>query len=161
MQNITVITVGKQSDKNYKAAAAEYVKRLSAFCKINNVEIAQATINEKNMTHSAVKKALEREGAAILGAVPKGSALVALCIEGKELSSEQFASYISGCGASGTSHICFVIGSSFGLCDDVKKRADMQMSMGKMTFAHKLANVMLLEQIYRAFAIIAGTKYHK
>ncbi len=161
MQNITVITVGKQSDENYKAAAAEYVKRLGAFCKINTVEIAQTNLNEKNISQASVQKALEKEAAAIVAAVPKGSALVAMCIEGKHLTSEQLASYVSDCGKNGTSHICFVIGSSFGLCENLKQKASLKLSLSKMTFAHKLANVMLLEQIYRAFSINAGTKYHK
>ncbi len=161
MQTITLITVGKQSDTHYNAAADEFIKRLGAFCKVNIVELAQVNLSEKNLTESAINKALKKEALAIENAIPKGSAVVAMCVEGKQLTSEEFAGYFASSAQTGTSQICFIIGSSHGLCANIKKRANLKLSLSKMTFPHKLFKVMLLEQIYRAFSITAGSKYHK
>ena len=106
-------------------------------------------------------KALEKEARAILTAVPKGSSLAALCVEGKQKTSEELAAYLDERAGSGAGDVAFVIGSSHGLADSVKQTASLRLSMSKMTFPHQLARVMLLEQLYRAFSINHGGKYHK
>ncbi len=161
MQSVTLITVGKLSDKNCNEIANDFVKRLGAFCKISLVEIAQTKMNEKNISKATIDKTLQKEAQFILNAVPKNSIIVALCIEGKQLKSEEFSNYIQECAKSGNSNITFIIGSSHGLANEIKQIANLKMSMSKMTFPHKLAKVMLLEQIYRAYSIQAKTKYHK
>lgn len=161
MQTITLIALGKLNAAYFKAAADEYIKRLGAFCKLRVVELAEETIAEKNASAAVVEKALDKEARAILEAVPKGSALVALCVEGAQLTSEQMADFFAEKAGSGAADITFVIGSSHGLAPQVKAAAQQKLSMSKMTFPHQLARVMLLEQVYRAFAINAGTKYHK
>ncbi|MEG0911029.1 MAG: 23S rRNA (pseudouridine(1915)-N(3))-methyltransferase RlmH [Ruthenibacterium sp.] len=160
MQNITLIALGKMNADYYAKAAAEYTKRLSAFCKLQIIELAEETIAEKNASDAVIAKALEKEAKAILAAVPKGSSLVTLCIEGKQKTSEELAAFFTEKANSGAGDIAFVIGSSHGLAPQVKE-ASVRLSMSKMTFPHQLARVMLLEQIYRAFSICAGTKYHK
>ncbi|MEG1069482.1 MAG: 23S rRNA (pseudouridine(1915)-N(3))-methyltransferase RlmH [Ruthenibacterium sp.] len=160
MQNITLIALGKMNADYYAKAAAEYTKRLSAFCKLQIIELAEETIAEKNASEAVIAKALDKEGKAILAAVPKGSSLVALCIEGKQKTSEELAAFFTEKANSGAGDVVFVIGSSHGLAPEVKS-ASVRLSMSKMTFPHQLARVMLLEQIYRAFSICAGTKYHK
>lgn len=161
MQTIQIICVGKLNASYFKDAAAEYAKRLSAFCKLEIVELAEEVISEKQAGTTLIEKALEKEGTAILQAVNKGSAMVALCIEGTQLSSEQLATYFEQTALEGTSTISFIIGSSHGLSDKVKNACTKKMSMSKMTFPHQLARVMLLEQIYRGFSISKGIKYHK
>ncbi|MEG2930719.1 MAG: 23S rRNA (pseudouridine(1915)-N(3))-methyltransferase RlmH [Ruthenibacterium sp.] len=161
MQTITVIALGKLNAAYYKAAAADYTKRLSAFCKPELIELPEETIVEKNASQAVIEKALEKEAAAILAAVPKGAALVALCIEGKQCTSEELAEFFTQRAVSGSADVAFVIGSSHGLAPRVKQAAVQRLSMSKMTFPHQLARVMLLEQIYRACSINAGTKYHK
>lgn len=160
MQNITVIALGKMNADYYAKAAAEYTKRLSAFCKLQVIELAEEAIAEKNASDAVIAKALEKEAKAILTNVPKGSHLVTLCIEGKQKTSEELAAFFAEKASSGAGDITFVIGSSHGLSPAVKE-ASVRLSMSKMTFPHQLARVMLLEQIYRAFSICAGTKYHK
>ncbi|MEG2652201.1 MAG: 23S rRNA (pseudouridine(1915)-N(3))-methyltransferase RlmH [Ruthenibacterium sp.] len=161
MQTITLIALGKLNAAYYKAAAADYGKRLSAFCRLQLVELAEETITEKNASQAVIAKALEKEAAAILAAVPKGAVLVALCIEGKQCTSEELAAFFAQRAVSGSADVAFVIGSSHGLALRVKQAAVQRLSMSKMTFPHQLARVMLLEQIYRACSINAGTKYHK
>ena len=125
------------------------------------MELAEETIYEKAAGPQSIEKALEKEGKAILAAVPKGAEIVALCIEGKLLTSEELSGYLAEKAGSGSGSVAFVIGSSHGLAPCVKAAAQKKLSMSKMTFPHQLARVMLLEQLYRAFSIAAGTKYHK
>ena len=120
-----------------------------------------STIREKNASQSVIDKALEKEGAAILAQVKRGAALVALCVEGKQRSSEELARLMADSASRGVSHLVFLIGGSFGLHPSIKELAAVRLSMSPMTFPHHLARVMLLEQIYRAYQINAGTKYHK
>lgn len=115
----------------------------------------------KNASPAVIGKALEKEARAILAAVPKGSGLAALCVEGKQKTSEELAAYLDERAGSGAGDVAFVIGSSHGLADSVKQTASLRLSMSKMTFPHQLARVMLLEQLYRAFSINHGGKYHK
>lgn len=161
MLNMTVIAVGKLNATYFRQAAAEYEKRLGAFCRIRIVELAEYQITEKNASAAQIEKALEKEGAAILAAVPKNAVLVALCIEGGQLSSEKLARKLSDWAVSGASDAAFVIGSSHGLSPQVKQAAALRLSMSEMTFPHQLARVMLLEQLYRACCIEAGMPYHK
>ncbi len=161
MQTISIIALGKLNADYFKKAAAEYEKRLSAYCRLKIIELPEETIAEKNASPAVIEKALEKEGKAILAAVPKASTIVAMCIEGTQKTSEELAQYLEQRAASGSGDIAFVIGSSHGLANQVKQQASVRLSMSKMTFPHQLARVMLLEQIYRAFSICHGGKYHK
>ncbi|NCC08436.1 MAG: 23S rRNA (pseudouridine(1915)-N(3))-methyltransferase RlmH [Clostridia bacterium] len=156
MQGITIIALGKLNADYFKKAAAEYQKRLSAFCKLKIIELP-----EEKMGDEMVDKALEKEAKAILNALPKQCTAVAMCIEGAQMTSEQLAQLFCEKANSGSGDIAFIIGSSHGLAPIVKQAAQLKMSMSKMTFPHQLARVMLLEQVYRAFTINAGVKYHK
>ena len=145
MQKINIVCVGKIKEKFYRDAVDEYLKRLSRFAKVEVREIAEC-------------RSLEEEAGLILKAA-KGR-IVALCIEGKKFSSEGFAEYIKELTDTG-SECTFIIGSSCGLSDDIKRRADIKLSFSDMTFPHQLMRVILLEQIYRAFMINGGGEYHK
>ncbi len=160
MQSVTIIAVGKMQADYFKKAAMEYEKRLSAFCNLNIIEIAEFTVNEKSTNDKLTQKALENEAKNIISKIPKNALVLSMCIEGKTHSSEGFAQFFADSALKGTSHIVFVIGSSHGLASEVKN-ISQKISFGRMTFAHQLARVMLLEQIYRAFSILNGTKYHK
>ena len=160
MFTITILSPGKCREKYVRDFCAEYEKRLSAFCRLHLVELAPEPLPE-NPSEAQIQKALEREGAQILAKIPKNAYVFALCIEGKMLSSEALSQKISALALEGKSELVFVLGSSFGLSDEVKRRADFRLSMSEMTFPHRLARVMLLEQIYRAFQIQNGGKYHK
>lgn len=161
MLNLTVIAVGRLNAAYYKQAAAEYEKRLSAFCKVHVIELAEEAIAEKNASPAVIEKALEKEGKAILGNVRKGAAIVAMCIEGKQISSEELAQFLADRAGSGAGDVAFVIGSSHGLADEVKRATALKFSMGRITMPHQLARLVLTEQIYRACTINAGMKYHK
>ncbi len=157
--NITLICVGKLKEKYLTDACNEYKKRLSAY-KPNIIEISPERLSD-SPSESEINSALEKEGKKILEKLPKGSFVYAMCIEGKQRTSEELSAEIERIKLGGTGSIAFIIGGSFGLSDEVKKRADDRLSMSKMTFPHQLARVMLLEQIYRAVQIGLGTKYHK
>ena len=158
--HIMVICVGKLKEKFYQEAAAEYVKRLSGYCRLDVVELPEQKL-PKNPSLGEIQAALEKEGDAIRGKIPPSSRVVALCIEGRMRSSEELARMISGWGHSTEKHFVFVVGGSYGLHPSVKAMASSQLSMSPMTFPHHLARVMLLEQIYRAFNIQEGSGYHK
>lgn len=138
MQTITLIALGKLNADYYAKAAAEYAKRLSAYCRLNIVELPEEPIAEKNASPAVIGKALEKEARAILAAVPKGSGLAALCVEGKQKTSEELAAYLDERAGSGAGDVAFVIGSSHGLADSVKQTASLRLSMSKMTFPHQL-----------------------
>lgn len=160
MQKVTLICVGKLKEKFYAQATAEYAKRLSRFCKLEIVELPESRLSD-SPSPAEISQALTAEAALIEAKLPKGSALVAMCIEGEELSSPQLAEKMRQFAVSGVSNLTFLIGSSVGLSPAIKAQADFRLSMSPMTFPHHLARVMLLEQIYRAYQINAGTKYHK
>ena len=160
MQKVTLICVGKLKEKFYAQATAEYAKRLSRFCKLEIVELPESRLSE-SPSPAEISQALTAEAALIEAKLPKGSALVAMCIEGEELSSPQLAEKMRQFAVSGVSNLTFLIGGSVGLFPAIKAQADFRLSMSPMTFPHHLARVMLLEQIYRAYQINAGTKYHK
>lgn len=157
--NITVITVGKLKEKFWKDAISEYSKRLMRFGRVDIIELADEKIPE-NASEKNEEKIKEKEGEAILSRIKPNSFVIALCIEGKELSSPELAEKISVLSMT-ASHITLIIGGSLGLSDEVKKRADFRLSFGRMTYPHQLMRVVLLEQLYRAFKINANEAYHK
>lgn len=157
--NISIITVGKLKEKYFKDASTEYLKRLSRFGKIDVIEIPDEKIPD-NVSEKQKEQIIIREGTAILEKVKNGSFFVALCIEGKELSSEELAEKIGSLSMQ-TSSITFAIGGSLGLSEEVKRAAQLRISFGKITLPHQLARIILLEQVYRAFKINANETYHK
>ena len=160
MFDITLITMGKLKEKFYISAAAEYEKRLSAYCRFQLLELPECRLPE-DPSPSEISAGLEKEAELILSKIPKGAWFCVFTPEGKLLSSEALAQKISEVKLSGKSSACFLIGSSFGIAPRIKAKADMKLSMSPMTFPHHLARVMVLEQLYRSEAIQAGSKYHK
>ncbi len=158
MMNVNVIAVGKLKEGYLRDGCAEYCKRLQAFCRIRVIELPEHRLPEMP-SQREIDAALQAEGRAILREA-KGL-IIPLCIEGKEISSKELSAYLQKQAVLGVSEVSFVIGSSFGLSDTVKSAGGLRLSMSKMTFPHQLARMMLLEQIYRAFSIAAGTRYHK
>lgn len=156
--NINIICVGKIKEKYLKDAIAEYSKRISRFAKVEICELADEKIPE-NASQKQEETVKEKEGDAILARLKDGYT-IALCVEGKQMPSEMLAEKINGICMT-DSRINFVIGGSLGLDERVKKIADMKLSFSQMTFPHQLMRVILLEQVYRAFKINAGEKYHK
>lgn len=161
MQNIDLICVGKLNASYFAAGVAEYQKRLGGFCNFRILELPEAVIADKNASDKQIGKALQKEGEAILRAVRKGAYLVALCVEGKQISSEELAALLEQRAGSGAGDLAFVIGSSHGLDEAVKRAADQKISLGRITLPHQLARLVLAEQLYRACTINAGMKYHK
>ena len=160
MFDITLITMGKLKEKFYISAAQEYTKRLSGYCHFTLVELPESRLPE-NPSPAEIAVGLEKEAETILARIPKSGWFCVFTPEGKELSSEKFAEKMKDVKLSGKSSAIFLIGSSFGMAPKVKERADFRLSMGPMTFPHHLARIMVLEQLYRAEAIQAGSKYHK
>ena len=160
MFDITLITMGKLKEKFYISAADEYKKRLSGYCKFTLLELPEIRLPE-DPSPAEILSGLEKEADLIISKIPKGAWFCVFTPEGKELSSEKFADKLKEVKLSGKSSACFLIGSSFGMAPRVKEKADFKLSMGPMTFPHHLARIMVLEQIYRAEAIQAGSKYHK
>lgn len=160
MLNVTICCVGKLKENYLRSACDEYIKRLGAFCKVNVLELGEEKISQKP-SDSEIKAALQAEGKVILSKIPSQSTVIAMCIEGKMMSSEELASSIDNAALSGSSNIFFIIGSSFGLSDEVKKASHIKLSMSRMTFPHQLVRVLLLEQVYRSFQINSNGKYHK
>lgn len=161
MQNVDLICVGKLNASYFAAGVAEYQKRLRGFCNFRIVELPEAAIADKNASDKQIEKALRKEGEAILHAVRKGAYLVALCVEGKQISSEELASLLAQRAGSGAGDVAFVIGSSHGLDESVKRASQARISLGRITLPHQLARLVLTEQLYRACTINAGMKYHK
>ena len=160
MQRVTVLCVGKLKEKFYIDAAAEYVKRLQRHCRLELIELPEQRLPD-DPSPAEIQKALRTEGDAIRERLPKGGAVIALCIEGKPCSSEELSRRMADFGVQGKTQLTFLIGGSVGLDEDLKRRADWRLSMSPMTFPHHMARIMLLEQIYRAYQIAGGTKYHK
>ncbi len=161
MIKINIITVGKLKEKYWRDAIAEYSKRLSAFCQLEIIELAESRLSD-NPSQKEKDSALASEAKIMKNYTDKkGVFNIAMCIEGKQISSEELSQKISDCSVNGFSQINFIIGSSFGISDEIKNSANFKLSMSKMTFPHQLARVLLLEQVYRSFQISAGTKYHK
>lgn len=160
MIKIKVIALGKLKEKYLRDAVEEYLKRLSAYSKTEILEIEPTRLSD-NPSAAEIQKALDGEAEQILKKIPDGSLVVALCIEGKQYSSEEFNKVLDSYISKGASSIVFIIGSSYGLSDKIKSLAGIKLSFSKMTFPHQLFRVMLLEQIYRNFKISDGSKYHK
>ncbi len=160
MLNITVICVGKLKERFYQDAVEEYRKRLTGLCRLELAELPEVRLPERPAP-AQIDAALKKEGAAIRARLPKRTTVIALCVEGKEMSSEALAETLSELAVSGQSSLSFLIGGSYGLDASLKKEAALRISMSPMTFPHHLARVMLLEQLYRAFQINRGSEYHK
>lgn len=159
MLNVNIICVGSLKEKFFTDAVNEYKKRLSRYCKFNIIELSEEKISDQE-TKAQIDKTLLKEGEKILSKIGKSDYCIAMCIEGKNISSEELSRKLEEISLSfGT--VNFIIGGSWGLSDEVKRRADFKLSVSKMTFPHQLFRVMLSEQIYRAFTISSGAKYHK
>jgi 23S rRNA (pseudouridine1915-N3)-methyltransferase len=158
--HITIISVGKLKEKYLKQGMDEYLKRLSAYAKINIVEIPDEKAPE-HLSESEMEQIKKKEGGRILAKIPSGSHVFALAIEGKQKSSEELAARLDHLATTGKSKIVFIIGGSLGLSDEVMQRADEALSFSKMTFPHQLMRLILVEQVYRAFRIMKGEPYHK
>ena len=160
MMNITVIALGKLKEKYMRDFCDEYQKRLSAYCKLNIVELTPKALSD-NPSQTEIAQALSAEAQMIKAKIPLNSYVFSMCIEGKQMPSEAFSQKLSKLAVDGKSSIVFIIGSSFGLDAEIKKLSDERFSISEMTFPHQMARVMLLEQLYRAFQISSGGKYHK
>ena len=160
MFEITLIAMGKLKEKFYLSAAAEYEKRIKGYCQFRLLELPEFRLPD-NPSPAEINAGLEKEADLILSRIPKGSWFCVLTPEGKMLSSEALADKLMDVKNSVKSSACFLIGSSFGIAQRVKNRADFRLSMSPMTFPHHLARIMVLEQLYRAEAIQVGNKYHK
>ena len=160
MQKVSILCVGKLKEKFYAEAAAEYAKRLTRFCKLEILELPEERLPEEP-SPAQIAAALEKEAAAVRAKLPPSAYLIALCVEGKLRSSEDLARMLADSADRGFSQVVFLIGGSFGLAPSLKAQAAERLSMSPMTFPHHLARVMVLEQIYRAYQINTGTRYHK
>lgn len=160
MIGVTVIAVGKIKEKYFTDAISEYAKRLSAYCRLNIIELKDEPIPE-NPSEREIATVLEKEGKRIIDKLPKSAYIIPLCIEGKSKSSVEFSDMLNKIASDGASEIVFIIGGSLGICDSIKTTADYKLSFSEMTFPHQLMRVILLEQVYRAFNISNGGKYHK
>ena len=159
MMNVTLLCVGKLKEPYYKDAFAEYRKRLGAFCRFTLEEISERRLPE-DPSEAEIAAALRYEAAELEKHIPKGALLAAFCVEGEPLTSEVFSARLRSWASEGKSTVCFLIGGSFGLDEALKRRADARFSLSGMTFPHHLFRVMAAEQLYRAFTIGAGMKYH-
>ena len=160
MLSINIICIGRIKEKYWTDAIAEYRKRLSAFCRFNIVELDEEKIYQ-NPNPAQIETILNAEGKRIINAITKGSYVVSMCIEGKMISSPELADKLENISLTGKSTVDFIIGGSWGLSDEVKRRSDFKLSMSRMTFPHQMARVVLCEQIYRSFEINNNGKYHK
>lgn len=157
---ITILCVGKIKEKFYRDAVAEYAKRLSRYCKLEIIEVADEKTPDRASEHEELL-IKEKEAERMEKYIRDGAYLIALAIDGKQLNSVELSQKIDSLGTSGNSHIIFVIGGSLGLSDRILKRADYKLSFSKMTFPHQLMRVILLEQIYRGYRILNHEPYHK
>jgi len=160
MHTVKIICIGDLKKNYLKDAINEYSKRLKPYCELKIVEIPEYKL-PKNPSRSTIEKALENESSKIIEKIAKAEYNIALCIEGKQFSSVEFSKIISNTSINGFSTINFIIGSSFGLSETIKEKSNLKLSLSSMTFSHQIARVLLLEQIYRAFNILSGGKYHK
>ena len=159
MIQVTVITVGNLKEGYWRDAMAEYEKRLCAFCKPEIVQLKETKLPE-NPSEGEIKTALADEAKRILAAMPPRSYKIALCVEGTQFSSEALAQKLESV-LNENGSLCLIIGSSYGLADEVKRACDLRLSVSKLTFPHQMMRVLLLEVLYRCFGILKGTKYHK
>ena len=160
MLSIYLVCIGRLKERFYQDACAEYLKRLSPYCKLTLLELPEERLPQ-SPSQGQIDAALEKEGQAIRSKLPPNTSLVCLCVEGRLRSSEELASLVQTWEHNSAKHLAFVIGGSFGLAESLKAEAWVRLSMSPMTFPHHLARVMVLEQLYRAFKINEGTNYHK
>ncbi len=162
MMNVHIICVGKLKEKFYVDAVAEYTKRLSAYCRLQIIELPEERLPQ-DPSQAQIDAALKKEAQAIRSKLPPNARVVALCVEGRLRSSEELAVKLRnvGWGQDTAKHLVFLIGGSYGLDEALKRESGDRLSMSPMTFPHHLARVMLLEQLYRGFKINEGSKYHK
>ena len=159
MLHIKIVAVGTLRDEWQRLGCEEYKKRMGAFCRLQIIEVPETKL-PKNAGAAQIAAALQAEGRRITEQA-KGSGLIALCIEGEAVDSQELSQKIQRFASNGTGSLAFCIGSSHGLSDEVKNAAVWKLSMSKLTFPHQLARLMLCEQLYRALSITAGTPYHK
>ena len=160
MLSIYLVCVGRLKERFYQDACAEYLKRLSPYCKLTLLELPEERLPQ-TPSQGQIDAALEKEGQAIRSKLPPNTSLVCLCVEGRLRTSEELASLVQTWEHNSAKHLAFVIGGSFGLAESLKAEAWVRLSMSPMTFPHHLARVMVLEQLYRAFKINEGSNYHK
>ena len=160
MIKLRIISVGKMKEKFFIDAVEEYRKRLGAYCRFELEELPEQRLSDAP-SPKEIQSALDKEAAEIEKRIPNGAAIVAMCVEGVQKSSPELTAVLDSFANAGKSKICFLIGGSFGMSESLKQKAALKLSMSKMTFPHHLARVMLCEQIYRAFTIREGSKYHK
>ena len=158
-QTVRFITVGNLKESYLREAAAEYKKRLSGMCRVEEMELKEVKLPE-DPSECEIKKALTEEAKAILAAIPPRSFPVALCVEGKQMSSPDLSRKLESVTAECCT-LCFIIGSSHGLAPEVKSAAKMRLSVSELTFPHQLMRVILYEAVYRCYQIAKGSKYHK
>lgn len=158
--NITILAPGHVKESYFAAGIAEYQKRLGAYCRLNIVELPEVRLPEQP-GQKEIEKALEKEALSFAAAMPQRCYTVALCIEGRQLSSAAFSEKLHQIMLDGQSHIVFLIGSSYGLSPALKASCDFRLSFSEMTFPHTMMRLILTEQLYRAFQIAGGGKYHK
>ena len=159
MIKVTIIALGRLKEKYLTEAVKEYSKRLFRYCVLDILELEPVRLPE-NPSQSEINSALDKEAEMIIKKIPEGSEVYTLCVEGKQMSSPQLAYKVKAASNMGRS-LTFIIGSSYGLSEKVKKCSNIRLSLSEMTFPHQLFRVMLLEQIYRAFKINEGSAYHK
>ena len=159
MANVTIITVGSLKEGYLREAVAEYKKRLSQYARVEEIELKEERINDEN-NRAEIESALSKEADKIIAAIPKDALKIALCVEGKQYTSEELAKLV-GEGNDRGGKIAFIIGSSYGLSEKVKKECDVRLSFSKLTFPHQLMKVVLFEAVYRSFTILHGKRYHK
>lgn len=158
---INIIAVGKIKDNNLKNLIDEYIKRLSAYCKINIIEVDDQSNNDNKPSSILIEKLKDIEGENILKKIPSKSFVINLDLNQKQLTSEEFAGFLQKNIDIYSNNIYFVIGGSYGLSNSVKQKANTSITLSKMTFTHQMTRLILLEQIYRGFKINKGETYHK
>lgn len=159
MIGVKLITVGTLKEEYWRSASAEYQKRLGAFCKFEEVQLKEEKVSDRP-SEAEIRTALDKEAEKILAQIPPKAYPIALCVEGKQLSSEELAEKIEEISQT-HGELCLIIGSSYGLSERVKSACRMRLSVSKLTFPHQLMRVLLLEAVYRGFQINKGTQYHK
>ncbi len=157
--NITVVCAGKIKESYLREGIAEFTKRLRPYARLEVKEIQEERMKE-NPSESEKREVLKREGERLLRLVPEGSYLYVLDVYGKALSSEELSAELEALALSGRSHVTFLIGGAFGLSEEVRRAADRRLSFSRMTFTHQMVRLLLVEQVYRAFKISRGEKYH-
>lgn len=160
MLKVTIICVGRLKERFYVDAAEEYRKRLSGYCKLDILEIPEYRLPD-NPSEAQIAAGLRKEWDAIVKRLPARACTVALCVEGREVTSSDFEVFLNDCVRNDVSGVCFIIGGSYGLHEGLKQALATKLSLSAMTFPHHLARIILLEQLYRAFSIAGGGKYHK